>query len=159
MTAITAYVEVACPPETVFAYVTDPSRFGEWQENVTNGHMDGDGPCAVGAICRTTRRVGFAERPVTAEITHIDPPRTWGVRGIDGPIRARVDVTVRALDDPARGALTISINFEGHGIGTLFAPFVRRGATKEMPRNLQRLKANLETSEPATHQDSLPTQA
>ncbi len=39
MAPITASVEVACPPETVFTYVTDPSRFGEWQENVTGGHI------------------------------------------------------------------------------------------------------------------------
>src|SRR5579864_9752220 len=116
MAPITASVEVACSPQTTFAYVTDPSRFGEWQENVTAGHMDGAGPHGVGAICHTTRRIGFAERPVTSEITHVDRPRTWTVRGIDGPIRARVNVTVGALDDPHRSALTISIDFEGHGI-------------------------------------------
>jgi uncharacterized protein YndB with AHSA1/START domain len=153
MAPITASVEVVCPPEAVFAYVTDPSRFGEWQEHVTSGHMDGDGPHGVGAICRTTRRIGFAQRPATSEITHIDPPRRWAVRGIDGPIRALVVVTVRALDDPHRSALTISIDFEGHGIGKLLVPLlVRREATKEMPRNLQRLKANLEaglTSQPS----------
>jgi uncharacterized protein YndB with AHSA1/START domain len=133
MASITASVEVACPPETVFVYVTDPSRFGEWQENVTHGHMEGDGPYAVGAICRTTRRIGFAERPVTSEITHIDPPRTWGVRGIDGPIRARVDVTVRDLDDARRCALIVSVDFEGHAIGKLLAPLVRREATSRCP--------------------------
>jgi len=146
MAPITASIEVACPPQAVFSYVTDPAHFGEWQENVTSGHMDGDGPHGVGAICRTTRRIGFAQRPVISEITHIDPPRTWGVRGIDGPIRALVDVTVGALDDPRRAALTISIDFEGRGIGKLLVPLlVRREASKEMPRNLSRLKANLES--------------
>jgi hypothetical protein len=82
---------------------------------------------------------------VTSEITRIDPPRAWTVRGIDGPIRALVDVSVSALDDPHRSALTISIDFEGHGIGKLLVPLVvRREAAKEMPRNMQRLKANLE---------------
>ena len=146
MAPITASVEVAGPPETVFSYVTDPARFGEWQEKVTGGHMDGDTRPSVGATCRTTRRIGFAERPVTSEITHIDPPRTWGVRGIDGPIRALVDVTVRAVDGAPRSTLTISIDFVGHGIGKLLVPLVvRREAAKEMPRNLERLKANLES--------------
>jgi hypothetical protein len=143
---VTASVEVACAPQTTYSYVTDPSRFGEWQENVTSGHMDGAGPHGVGAICHTTRRIGFAERPVTSEITRSDPPRSWGVRGIDGPIRALVDVTVRALDDPQRSAITVTIDFEGRGIGKLLVPLVvRREAAKEMPRNLQRLKANLES--------------
>ena len=57
----------------------------------------------------------FANRPVTSELTHIDPPETWGVRGIDGPIRASVDVTVEPL--PGEHArLAIAIDFTGHGI-------------------------------------------
>ena len=58
----------------------------------------GPGPAPrVGARCLTTRRIGGANRPATSKVTHIDPPRTWGVRGIDGPIRATVDVTVEPL--------------------------------------------------------------
>src|SRR5215470_16260577 len=31
-----------------------------------------------------------ASRPSASELVHIDPPKTWGVRGTDGPIRAAV---------------------------------------------------------------------
>ena len=48
----------------------------------------------VGAKCVTTRRIGGANRPSTTELVQHDPPRTWSVRGIDGPIRADVDVRV-----------------------------------------------------------------
>lgn len=99
MAPLSASVEVARPPEEVFAYATDPSRFAEWQANVLDGHMEGRAPHGVGERCFTTRRIGGAEREVTSEITHIDPPRTWGVRAIDGPIRAIVDVNV----EPTRG--------------------------------------------------------
>jgi hypothetical protein len=34
----------------------------------------------------TTRRIGGAEREVTSQVSKLDPPRAWGVRGIDGPI-------------------------------------------------------------------------
>ncbi|MFZ0121250.1 MAG: hypothetical protein WAN20_04670 [Pseudonocardiaceae bacterium] len=34
-----------------------------------------DGPTAVGTKCLTTRKIGFAKRAVTSEVTHIDPPR------------------------------------------------------------------------------------
>ena len=44
---------------------------------------------SVGDQCLTTRRIGGTDRPVTSRVAHIDPPRTWGVRGVDGPIRAR----------------------------------------------------------------------
>jgi uncharacterized protein YndB with AHSA1/START domain len=142
MTPITATTEVARPPEEVFAYVTDPSRFAEWQKNVVSGGMDGEGP---GAKCVTTRRIGFAERPVISEITHVDPPKAWGVRGIDGPIRAIVNVTVDPLDDGRRSRLTIELDFHGHGIGKLLVPLaVRRDARKEMPANLRALQEQLE---------------
>ncbi|MDE3069289.1 MAG: SRPBCC family protein [Acidobacteriota bacterium] len=145
MPPLATTIEVARPPTAVFAYVTDPACFVEWQQGVVSGRMDGDEPHGVGARCLTTRRIGFAERPVTSEITHVDPPRTWGVRGIDGPIRATVDVTVTPLDEGARARVTIELDFAGRGIGKLLvALFVRRGARKEMLTNMQRLKARLE---------------
>jgi hypothetical protein len=145
MSPITATVEVNRPAEDVFAYVTDPGRFGEWQDGVLGGHMNGDGPPGVGDLCVTTRKIAGAERTVTSEITHIDPPITWGVRGIDGPIRAIVDVTVSALPEGGRSRLKIDLEFAGHGIGKLLVPlFVRPSASREIPQNLKRLKQRLE---------------
>jgi uncharacterized protein YndB with AHSA1/START domain len=144
MAPISTTTEVDRPPEEVFTYVTDPSRFVEWQRNVVSGHMDTDGLSTVGTKCVTTRRIGFAERAVTAEITHIAPPRTWGVRGVDGPIRAIVSVTVDPIDAGRRSRLTIDLDFEGHGIGKLLVPLaVRRQARNEMPTNLRALKDRL----------------
>jgi uncharacterized protein YndB with AHSA1/START domain len=145
MAPIRTTTEVASPPEDVFAYVTDPTRFAEWQEGVVSGHMDGSEPHAVGDRCLTTRRIGGTERLVTSELTHIDPPRDWGIRGVDGPIRATVDVTVAPLNDGEQSRVTIDLAFTGHGIGKLLVPLVvRRSARKEMPANLQRLKQHLE---------------
>jgi hypothetical protein len=66
------------------------------------------------------------------EVTYIDPPRTWGIRGIDGPIRATVDLTVEPITD-STSRLTIAVDFEGHGIGKILIPvLVRREAQREM---------------------------
>lgn len=141
---ITASAGVDRPAEQVFAYATDPARFSEWQKRVIDGHMDDSGAPSPGTRCLTTRRIGLANRPVTSELTHIDPPRTWGVRGIDGPIRAIVDLTVQPLG-AHRSRLTIALDIEGHGIGRLLVPLVvRRDARKEMPVNLATLKQRLE---------------
>ena len=48
MSPITTTIEVNRPAEDVFAYVTNPTRFVEWQHGVVSGHMDGDGPPLVG---------------------------------------------------------------------------------------------------------------
>jgi len=145
MSAVVVSTDVERPAAEVFAYATDPTRFSQWQKGVVEGRMDHDGAPVVGARCLTTRRIGGANRPATSEVVHVDPPRTWGVRGIDGPIRAMVDITVVPVSN-SRSRLTISVDFEGHGIGKVLVPLVVRGqARKEMPANLATLKQRLET--------------
>jgi len=68
------------------------------------------------------------------------------VRGVDGPIRATVDVIVEPLTED-RSRLTISVDFTGHGVGKVLVPLVvRREAAKEMPTNMATLKRRLELS-------------
>jgi uncharacterized protein YndB with AHSA1/START domain len=148
MPPIVTSAEINRPAEQVFAYATDPARFKEWQKGVVDGHRDGPGDGtgtpAVGAKCVTTRRIGGANRPSTSELVQIDPPKTWGVRGIDGPIRAAVDVLVEPLAG-SRSRLTISVDFTGHGIGKILVPLmVRREARKEMPDNMAVLTQRME---------------
>lgn len=150
MPAIVASTEIDRPAADVFAYATDPTRFSEWQKGVVDGHMDGAtdaaGSPAVGARCLTTRRIGGARRASTSELVHIDPPRAWGVRGVDGPIRAAVDVRVEPVTG-SRSRLTISVDFTGHGVGKILVPLViRRQARNEMPGNVAALKQRLEAS-------------
>lgn len=146
MAPITTHTEVARPAEDVFAYVIDPSTFPEWQQGVVSGHMDG-GTTRVGSKCTTVRRIGGREREVTTQITEYDPPRRWADRGISGPIRAIVVVTVEPLADNSRSRVTIDLDFTGHGIGKLLVPLVvRRQAANEMPGNMRRLKDRLEAN-------------
>jgi hypothetical protein len=95
MTTVT--VQVDRPAAEVFAYATDPTKFHEWQQGVVSGKLESNGTPALGDRCLTVRRIGGAERPSTSELVRFDPPLAWSVRGIDGPIRARVDLTVEAL--------------------------------------------------------------
>ena len=155
MPPITASAEINRSTEDVFAYATDPSRFSEWQRGVVSGHMEGDGALKVGDHCHTTRRIGFSDRPDISELVRFDPPRHWGVRGLAGPIRAMVDVTVEPISQSS-AQLTIALAFEGHGIGRLLVPLVvERQARREMPVNLAALKNRLE----ASHHDENTSQA
>src|SRR5215469_17753216 len=143
MAPIVTSAEIDRPAADVFAYATDPARFSEWQQGVVDGRMEGPGD-AVGARCMTTRRIGGANRSSTSELVHSDPPRTWRVEGLDGPVRAAVDVLVESVTD-ARSRLTISVDFIGHGIGKVLVPLmVRPEARKEMPDNMAALKRRLE---------------
>jgi uncharacterized protein YndB with AHSA1/START domain len=145
MASIVESVEISRRPEDVFSYVTDPSRLPEWQESVVGVRQESDGPVAVGSRVVVTRRVGGRERPMTMEMTELTRPRSWAVRGVDGPVRGIVRGTIEPLGDGERSRMTIDLDFEGHGIGKLLVPLVvRRQARMEMPKNQQRLKELLE---------------
>jgi uncharacterized protein YndB with AHSA1/START domain len=142
MSPIVSAVDIACPPDEVFPYVTDPSRFGEWQVGVVSGHTDGEP--AVGTRCTTTRRIGGADRTSTSEITEISPPKSWAIRGIDGPIRAVLQVSVEPSQNGEQSHVTFSLDFSGHGLGKLILSRAVSQAQKEMPQNCQKLKQRLE---------------
>jgi uncharacterized protein YndB with AHSA1/START domain len=87
MAAIVKSIEISRSPEDVFSYVTDPSRLPEWQESVVSVCREDDAPITVGTRAVVTRRVGRREQAMTAELAELNPPRSWAVRGIDGPVR------------------------------------------------------------------------
>ena len=71
MAPIVSTIEVARPPAEVFSYVTDPTRFAEWQHDVVRVRMAEGSPASVGSRFTTTRMIGRSERTMTQEITEI----------------------------------------------------------------------------------------
>ena len=129
MASFTSSVRIERPAEEVFAYATDPTRFSEWQASATSGHV---------------RRVPGGQREAKSEITEYMPPTRWAVRGVDGPIRANVGVTVEALE-PGASRVTIELEFVGVGLmGVAMAPVVGWRGRQEMPGNMANLKRLLE---------------
>jgi hypothetical protein len=98
------------------------SASGQWQKGVVDGHMDGPAT-APGPGRRREVRDDAAHRrrqpPVHLGADAYRPAQDLGRAGIDGPIRAAVDVLV----EPATGS---------------------REARKEMPANMAALKQNME---------------
>src|SRR6266545_2471123 len=131
MSPIVSTIEIDRPPEEVFAYATDPTRFAEWQHDVVRAQLVEGGPTAVGSRFTTTRRLGGAERTMTQEITQLDHPRSWAAQGVDGPFRAAARVTV-------------TLDFHGRGLGDLLTPVIRRMAARRAPESYRHLKERLE---------------
>jgi uncharacterized protein YndB with AHSA1/START domain len=138
MAPLVSTIEIARPPEEVFAFATDPSRFTEWQRDVVGVRMLGD------ARFETTRRIGGSERTTTQRIVRDDPPHGWAARGTGGPIRPHAGVTVEPLEGGARSRVTFTLDFEGHGIGVPLVPLVRRQAGKAAPASYRQLRRLLE---------------
>jgi uncharacterized protein YndB with AHSA1/START domain len=146
MSAIKESVDISRRPEDIYSYLIDPTHLIEWQESVVAVRPLDEMPMTVGSRVVVTRRMGTREFPMTMEVTDIDPPRGWHLRGIDGPVRSEVQGTIEPLGDGERSRVTIDLDFEGHGMGKLLVPLVvRRKARKEMPRDEHRLKELLES--------------
>jgi uncharacterized protein YndB with AHSA1/START domain len=140
-------IDISRPPAEVFSYATDPSHLPEWQGSAVSAHRVNDAPLAVGSKVTVTRRVGRREIPMTMEVTELDPPRRWHMHGIDGPVRGDVQGMIEPLENGERSRLTLSLDFEAHGIGKVLVPLVvRPQARKEMSRNERKLKGLLEGS-------------
>jgi uncharacterized protein YndB with AHSA1/START domain len=138
-------VEIARRPEDVFAYVTDPTRFHEWQDAVVRAEPKGDGPTQRGSRIKLTRRMGRREQTMTSELTEYSPPRSYAFRVVDGPVRAIGKGVVEPVGDGSRSLFRFELDFEGHGIGKLLLPLVRRSARKELLQTHGNLKRRLES--------------
>ncbi|MCX5381296.1 SRPBCC family protein [Streptomyces sp. NBC_00091] len=145
MSAISNSIEIDRRPEDVYAYVTDPRHLPEWQDSAVSVVPMGDLPVHVGSRVAITRQFGKRRIPTTVEFTELDPPRSWHIHGVDGPVRPDVQGRIEPLDNGTRSRVTLSVDFEGHGLGRGLVPLVvKPRIRKEMPRSEEKLKHLLE---------------
>ena len=146
MAPITESIEINRRPEEVFAYLDDVKRHGEWQEQIVDVQPEGDQPMGVGKRVRETRRVPGGDRTMTYEVTEHDPPRRSSFRVLDGPVRAVGTVSVEPVGDGSRSRLTLTLDFQGHGIGgKVLLPLAKSQARKQIPKDQARMKELLES--------------
>jgi uncharacterized protein YndB with AHSA1/START domain len=122
VTPIVHSVEVDQPPDAVFDYVTDPTRFAEWQYDILRVQLEGDAPLGEGSRFTTTRKIGRSERTMTQEIVEMTPPSRWAARGVTGPIRPDARVLVEPLDDGRRSRVTFELNSVATGPEAICCP-------------------------------------
>ncbi|MBT2408883.1 MULTISPECIES: SRPBCC family protein [unclassified Streptomyces] len=147
MSAIRESIEISRSPAEVYSYVTDPTHLPEWQDSAVSARPLDDAPLHVGSRVSVTRRMGKREFPMTMEVMELDPPRSWHIHGVDGPVRGDVRGTIEPLDDGTRSRVTLALDFEGHGIGRALVPLmVKPYVRKEMPKSEEKLKHLLEHS-------------
>lgn len=147
MSAISRSIDIDRSPEDVYAYVTDPTHLPEWQDSAVSAVPMGDLPVQVGSKVMVTRQVGKRRVPTTMQVLELDPPRSWHMHGLDGPVRPDVRGRIEPLDGGTRSRVTLAIDFEGHGMGRALVPLVVKPMVrKEMPRGEEKLKHLLEHS-------------
>jgi uncharacterized protein YndB with AHSA1/START domain len=101
-------VDIAAPPQRVWAVTTDVEHWPEWTESVVSARRLDSGPFRVGSRARI-RQPGFL--PALWEVTELDPGRsfTWVTSGPG--MRAAGYHGVEAI--PSGSRATLSVTFEG----------------------------------------------
>ena len=146
MARSTESVEIDRRPEDVFAYLDEVERHGEWQDQIVGVERQDEGPLRVGSRVKETRRVPGGDRAMTYEVTEHDPPRRSSFRVLDGPVRAVGTITIDSLDGGSRSRVTITLEFEPHGIaGRVLVAVATAQARKQVPQSQARMKELLES--------------
>lgn len=141
---IRSSIEINRSPRDVFAYVEELDRHGEWQDAIITARKEPPGPTRLGTHNVEMRRIPGGPREIESEIFEYEPPRRIAARGVNGPVRATVVITIEPLDGGSRSRFTLELTLAGRGVGRLFALFARRSARQQVPRDQLRLKSILE---------------
>jgi uncharacterized protein YndB with AHSA1/START domain len=139
--AATASVVVDCTPEEAFRYAADPLRRAEWQAWVKRTLVETAGAPGVGTRVLELRRI--PAREIRSEYTHYQPGARWSLRALAGPLRPRETMTF-AETGGAATRVSLEVEFEGDGVGALYAALARRSAPKQIRSDLNALKRRLE---------------
>jgi uncharacterized membrane protein len=139
-------IDVAAPPQLVWEFVTDPTRYLHFMSGITRWEVVSEQDRGLGARYRTLMRVGSAEVGGLIEVVECDEPRdlAWtSVTGIDQ--RGRWRLRERAGGARTRVELRMQYGVAGAGITGWLAEQVAAPAVREnLRRSLQELRRQAE---------------
>jgi len=140
MPSFSLTLEIACPPEEVFAYLTDVSRVPEWQSSARSAEIDGE--VRKGARIRERRTFMGHGVNVELEVTAYDPPRRFDLSSRGGP----VSYEVHHVLEPSVGGtrLDVEVGIKLSGMMRLAAQGPLKLAEREFRADFGRLKGLLE---------------
>jgi carbon monoxide dehydrogenase subunit G len=148
VTAVSAAIDIAVPPQRVWDVIMDPYHFDEWVTiHRKLGHVD-DGRLRPGFRVDQTLALHHASFRVHWSLTELDPPyhAIWEGRGPAGS-HARIVDSLAALDggEQTRFDYLNEYSQPGGFLGRMAGRvLVAHTAEREATRSLQRLKAFLE---------------
>ena len=133
-------IEIARPPEDVFAYLTDVEHLPRWQKSLIEAHADG--PFRKGTRISEKRSLFGREAETELEVTALEPAQRLTLKTIRGPVELEVDHRLEANE--AGTKLHVTAAGKPKGALRFAGPAVAAGARQELKRDFERLKALLE---------------
>ncbi len=160
MHSVRASVHVHRPSEAVWEYLTDWSRYPEWDSLTASAEQIDDGPARVGTRFRWVSKALGRRVAVQSAITEWEPLRRMAYVITTGPALAVGSGGWKALSPAGEGCvLEVGVSL-APAVGRLAAPVSDPVFTwwlrRTMGRDLQRLRTILQAS-PASGAPVLPT--
>jgi uncharacterized membrane protein len=136
-------IDIKCPAEAVFAYLSNVENDPKWQPSVVAAKMTSEGPPGVGSTgVHRVKFMGMTDE-YGWEVTEFEEPKRIAWRLTSGPLTGRMSYAVDAGDDGA----TVAIQMEGefHGLRRLLTPLAGPMGRKQTRDDLANLKKALES--------------
>ncbi|MEX2431138.1 MAG: SRPBCC family protein [Dehalococcoidia bacterium] len=130
--------------DSVFVFVTDPSKHPLWQQNVVEAALVSEPPVGVGSIGREVRQFIGRRVETTYKVSIFEPNRRFVTESVSGPVPGEIGAEFEAVDESST-RVTLSATFHLGGAFKLAGPLAGRMLKTETEANFKTLKALLET--------------
>ena len=148
---IEASIDIAAPPEQVWAIVSDPRAMGGFSDQVLRTIVRGTDPVGKGTRTLNINRRGALVWPTRAKVIDFDPPRRYAYRVKDNAAIWTFDLEPTATGtrlthrrDASAGLTDVSLRLQRKVLGGV-APFEAE-MEQGMARTLERVKQAAEAA-------------
>lgn len=142
MTHITVSIDIARPPEEVFAFISDPENNPKWQQGMVACNITSEGAFGVGSTY--SQKAKFLGRDIISnfEIVAFEPGRR--IKGVT--VDSTFPITFDRSVTPTKGGTlaTAVITGEPNGIFRLFGPLMDWMVKRSVSKDYANLKQLLE---------------
>jgi carbon monoxide dehydrogenase subunit G len=134
-------VEIARAPEEVFAFVSDPANYPQWQPSLVAIEPHRPGPLRVGREATEVRRFLGREIETTWTCVEHEPHSRSAIECDQGPVPFKGTFVLEPADRGTRFTWTVETRGPAARLG---GPLVGRATRAELEGNSGRLKELLE---------------
>lgn len=142
MSRIEESIQVKCPAEHVFSYVTNPVNLPLWETNILKVESPPEGKLGVGVRYGGVNKTMGQSMPWKSEVTECEPNKRWAETITSGNTVIHEKLTFEPVDDGTR--LTMVYDMQAGGFLKLLSPLVAGTMRRQTKGNLNRLKHILE---------------
>jgi uncharacterized protein YndB with AHSA1/START domain len=135
-------VRIRRPIEDVFAYLSDPANFPDWNSAVHAVRAISETPKNVGSTYSMERELPSGRAENELEIVALDSPREFTIRTTSGPTPFRYRYQLSSENGETIVSLDAEVELEG--AAAFAAPLARRAVKRGVDDNFAALKKILE---------------